>query len=72
MRKIEIAKMLFWIVIVFWVAETWWFGWNDKPINEYEKMCDCIVQFGLGLSVFLYFSTIFRWIEKKISEDESK
>lgn len=70
MKKIKVAKMLFMIVLSFWIGETWWFGWNDKPINDYEKKCDEIVQFGWGICLCLYFSPIFKWVEKRISEDE--
>lgn len=27
----------------FWIAETWYFGWNMKPQTGQEALCDAIV-----------------------------
>lgn len=70
MKKILFAKALFGIVFLFWIGETWWFGWNDKPINDAEKKCDQIVMIGYGICFFLYCSPIMKWLEKQVAKDE--
>ncbi len=33
---------LVFIGLALWLAETWYFGWNDKPENEAERVLDII------------------------------
>ena len=70
MKKMLFAKALFWIVFAFWIGETWWFGWNDKPINDAEKKCDQLVVIGYMVCSWLYVMPIVKWIEKQVAKDE--
>lgn len=59
-------QLIFVFTIAFWIAETWYFGWNMEPINAKEALADNIVV------VLLVFSTIGNWVKdvsfvKKIS-----
>lgn len=72
MRKIKIGKNIILIGIIFWIVETWWFGWNYKPINDYERKCDNLVWFLIGCGIFLYFQSIFEYIENNIEKNENR
>lgn len=47
---------------IFWIAETWYFGWNMKPLTVYEEMCDRIVTIGFiwGVLGDLFSSITFQ------------
>ena len=40
-------KYIYIIIIgwALWIGETWYFGWNDKPINNIEKTLDILSTF---------------------------
>lgn len=42
MKKYTYIIIIGWIL---WISETWYFGWNDKPINNIEHTLDLLSQF---------------------------
>jgi hypothetical protein len=70
MKKIFLGKTILVATFLFWLLESWWFGWNMEPINELEKACDKLVNIGYLLGLFLYASSVLSWIESKIAKDE--
>lgn len=39
MNRFQIILLL---GIIFWIAETWYFGWNWDPKSAAEKFCDAV------------------------------
>lgn len=35
-------KIIFFLGLILWIAETALFGWNDKPVNDYERILDTL------------------------------
>lgn len=56
MNKYDI---LFFVGVAMWIGETAYFGFNDKPINGYEKAADIISFFMMG------YATIQSWATNK-------
>lgn len=42
MEAVTWEKFLIVAGIAFWIAETWYFGWNETPSCEAEKIADHI------------------------------
>jgi len=57
------------IAFVFWMAETAYFGWNLKPINRAEEICDYIAEclWAIGLIVMLVpgVTQYQKWMQPK-------
>jgi hypothetical protein len=45
---------IFWMSQIFWLIETWHFGWNFLPSSDAEMVCDGIVVLLLALSIMGY------------------
>lgn len=39
MKKYNYIIIIGWLL---WISETWYFGWNDKPINNIEYTFDLL------------------------------
>jgi hypothetical protein len=70
MKKMIFAKWLCLISIIFWVIETAYFGFNLKPINEAEKICDQLVAISQIIAIVFYVNPIFAMWEKEVQEKE--
>lgn len=40
----KIGPIICVVAFLFWLAETWYFGWNAKPISAAEETCDHIAR----------------------------
>lgn len=57
-KLLDIVKKWFFIVLlIFWLSETWYFGWNLKALSDKERYCDTIVIHGVDIW-FEYFIAI--------------
>lgn len=71
MKRMTLAKMLFVLIVIYFLIYNTIFGWNDKPLSEAEKICDRITNIALFISFYFYISPIVEWIEKRVNEDET-
>ena len=72
MKDIRIARMILLLSVLFWFIETWYFGWNDTPINKAEITCDRIVEYGILIAIGIYLSPLARYYEKKVKQWEEQ
>lgn len=64
-------KKLIIIAILFWLLETWFFGWNKKPSCFAESVCDWLVI--MMVTVFVIINIIEAAVHeaiKRIKESE--
>ena len=64
--------MILLLSVLFWFIETWYFGWNESPINKAEKICDKIVDYGLLIAIGFYLFPLVKYYEKKVKQWESQ
>lgn len=70
MKTLKTAKTMFRIWFITFLIYNSYFGWNAEPINDAEKICDAISQLLLGASIWVYMTPFFKYLEKRIKEDE--
>ena len=71
MKRMTIAKLLFWVLVFYYLIYNWIFGWNHKPLTPAEVKCDDIFRIGLYVCMYFYISPIFEWLEKRVAEDKT-
>lgn len=59
------TRTVFIIGILFWICETWYFGWNKTPSCWAEKVCDF-------LALVIIFSAMVRMFIDEIAEEVVK
>ena len=62
-----------WIVgvgIVFWLAETWYFGWNAKPRGDAERRCDAFASTLILLGAIGYANDWARDVTDRLARIE--
>jgi hypothetical protein len=64
MKTIKLTRIIFLIGFIFWIGETWYFGWNMHAINEAEKTCDSIVSLIFAIGLFILFRPAFKAYEE--------
>lgn len=57
----KIGTIICVVAFLFWLAETWYFGWNAKPMSAAEETCDRIAQVVGWIGVFFLAQG---WIER--------
>ena len=59
--KLKWLDRYFNVLIVYFVCYNTYFGWNQKPINDYEMYCDIILQciFGFLIGKFIHVVLTF-------------
>lgn len=68
MKKTKIGRNMVLLFIILGVIETWYFGWNEKPINETEALLDKICSFGISIGLGIYLIPFFQFLEDKIKD----
>lgn len=68
--KFKIADWMMILGLLFWFLETWYFGWNDTPINEYELWLDRTFLWIITLGFLFYLSEALIYFRHKIIERE--
>jgi len=71
MKQMKFAKILFAVTIIFYIAYDWYFGWNEKPINDAEKTCDEISGWMFLASIIFYVQPIFKYLESRVAFQEA-
>ncbi len=70
MKRIKIARRVLWITVLFLIAYNSYFGWNMKPINHAERVCDWVAQGLFFIWAGFYFSPLFSAYENYINQKE--
>ncbi len=68
LQKLKVGARFIYAGLIFGLAETWYFGWNEKPESMAEIVCDAIsassIIFGnILLMTGLY--QIIKWVKDK-------
>ena len=50
-RPARINWRIYWLGQVWWLAETWHFGWNLWPVSDAKVICDGIFALILALAL---------------------
>jgi len=61
-KIIAYTRLLFLVSILFWIAETAYFGWNAHAMSDAEKMCDKIVSYGIVASILIRIEVCCDWV----------
>jgi hypothetical protein len=69
MNKLKLGNKIIWIGMIFWLIETWHFGWNITPINNYELTCDFISTIIIIVGLRVYFDDLLNWYSNKYGEE---
>ncbi len=64
MKPKNIGWLLILAAIIWMIIETWYFGWNLKPLSKEERVCDCIYSFLFIYGILLVFDP-FKLIKKQ-------
>jgi len=71
--KLDIAYFMIIVSIIFRIIETWYFGWNSVPINEYELLCDRISECVMTIGIVFFIMPLFDiYHSKALSLDKYK
>lgn len=70
MKKIKLGKFFIFVGLVFWFAETCFFGWNFKPINQAERICDNISTVLMMVGLLIIGEVIYSYVVKKMREED--
>jgi len=63
-------RNLFIISVLFWLSETWYFGWNTKPSCRAERICDWMAIVTYTVAVFqMAVQHIANEVVKKIKKE---
>ena len=68
--KFQIANNAILFAMIFWFAETAYFGWNMEAQSFAERICDWIVQAIIAVGFGFYISEIFMYLAGKIISEE--
>ena len=61
-KLIAYSRLLFLASILFWIAETAYFGWNAHAMSDAEKMCDKIVSYGIVGALLVRVEVCCDWV----------
>jgi hypothetical protein len=68
MIKMKIGQWIVWIGVLFSITYNTLFGWNLKPINEAEEVCDSIFKWAMNIGLIFMLLPIvdwyFDWVKK--------
>lgn len=56
-------KIIVTIAFVYYLIYNTYFGWNEKPINDYEKYCDRAFQVMIGIAIGKFIVSLTLFIE---------
>ena len=66
--KFGIILMVVWLI--FYVAYNTYFGWNQSPQSELEKIFDSIVSGGLSAALIIYFWPLLTVYNKWLKDND--
>jgi len=72
MKKINLAKNIIILTILFMVVYNSYFGWNLHPTSPEERLCDMIASLASKLAIFFYLIPLFSLYESTVKKQEER
>lgn len=70
MKNIKISNILIIIWGLHFIIYNTYFGWNLKPINDYEVIQDLISRWIFYIAIMFYLLPVFKLYEHAVNEFE--
>ena len=68
--KAKFGRVLMVVLLIFFVAYNTYFGWNQSPQSELEKIFDSIVSGGVSAALVIYFWPLLRVYNKWLKDND--
>ena len=68
--KAKFGRVLMVVMLIFFVAYNTYFGWNQSPQSELEKIFDSIVSGGVSAALVIYFWPLLRVYNKWLKDND--
>jgi hypothetical protein len=68
MKRLKVARYMFWGLLIFFVTYNTYYGWNTQPINETEAALDSIFKLWFYVHLIIYFLPLLDLYENAVKK----
>jgi hypothetical protein len=72
MKTIKFAQRLMLLLVLYYLVYNTYFGWNMRPINEAEKVCDNIFLIGIWIAFAIFTFPLIDLYKYHVEKMEKK